>query len=185
MFRNPCHVHTVCGACTPTGQTVYHVSVWFERWLLSFPATLVLAVGASSGPQHREQNTRGLSRVRPWQVSNNVNFEIVLIRARQWQARVWVGVWPWELTLGILTRQEASRPKVCSTVTEEGGMCALSKAARAGNKSGVMGESGGVSEGVVGLSLQCTRLHCQVNATPALFLCSKFLCPTAIKVCFY
>lgn len=69
-------------------------------------------------------------------------------------------------------------------------MCALSKAARAGNKSDVMGESGGVSEGVAGLPLQCARLYCQVSATQTLSLsvfiyiiseCCKGFCPTAIK----
>lgn len=36
-------------------------------------------------------------------------------------------------------------------------MCALWKAARAGRNSDVTGESGGVSEVVVGLSLQCAK----------------------------
>ncbi len=55
-------------------------------------------------------------------------------------------------------------PKLCSIIAVEGGICSRWKAARAGRNSDVTGESGGVSEGVEALPLECI-VHCQVNAT--------------------
>lgn len=53
----------------------------------------------------------------------------------------------------------------------EGGIGARWKAARAGRNFDVTGESGGVSEGVEGLPLECAVRCCQVNATQTRSLC--------------
>lgn len=49
-------------------------------------------------------------------------------------------------------------------------ICAWWEAVKAGRNSDVTGETGGVSEGVEGLPLECAVHYCQVNATQMLSL---------------
>lgn len=53
-------------------------------------------------------------------------------------------------------------------IAVEGGIGAWWKAAEAGRNFDVTAESGGVSEGMQGLPLECAVRCCQVNATPPL-----------------
>lgn len=77
------------------------------------------------------------------------------------------------LTVDIGNSSQARRetePKGCSIIAEDGGIWARCKAVKAGRNSDVTGETGGVSEGVEGLPLECAVHYCQVNATQMLSL---------------
>lgn len=61
-----------------------------------------------------------------------------MITVKQRQARMQVGVNVMTLTVDIMNSSQAwreSEPKVCSIITEEGGICVMGKAARAERNS--------------------------------------------------
>lgn len=93
--------------------------------------------------------------------------ENVLTTVKRRQARIRVGVNVMALTVDIGNSSQAHEPIFSPIIAEEGGICARWKAARAARNSDVMGETGGVSEGVEGLPLECAVCFCQVNAIQA------------------
>lgn len=122
--------------------------------------------------------------------NNPASTENVLITAKQRQARMWVRVNVMTLTIDVGKFFPGMKRNGAKSfiIAMEGGIGAWWKAARAGRNFDVTAESGGVSEGVQGLPLECAVRYCQVNATPALplwrlpcsFGCSTIYVPNCL-----